>query len=173
MRVDWAATLFIPFERIATMFRNFTISAALCAATAVPALAQTGDPYAACAGLADDAQRLACFDTTYSAQRVVIAEAEARTQEEIATNFGRRDADEAFERDDVSITAEVAEVFFDGSNRSVVRLANGQIWREVSGSSMRGRPREGMEATISRHWSGVYEMRFTGRSGYKRVARIG
>jgi hypothetical protein len=32
--------------------------------------------------------------------------------------------------------------------------------------------REGWVAAITRHWSGAYEMRFEGRSGYLRVERI-
>ncbi|KLE34164.1 hypothetical protein [Aurantiacibacter luteus] len=155
------------------MFRPIAVAAASIALLAAPALAQEEDPYARCAGMSDDAQRLACFDATYQTQRVVIAERAEERAAEIAENFGHRDRDEGIEREDVTVTSAVVEVFSDGGRRPVVQLANGQIWREISGSSTRMRPRSGWIAVITRHWSGAYEMRFEGRSGYLRVARIG
>lgn len=152
-------------------------AAAIIACLSAPAMAQEDDPYAPCAAMTDSAQRLACFDTTYAAQRVVIAERAEATEAERAEVFGFREEDRVVERaeetaEEVTLSGTVAELL-QGSGRSrVIRLDNGQLWREVSGSTLRNRPREGWVATISRHWSGVYEMRFEGRSGYLRVARV-
>ncbi|MWV26595.1 hypothetical protein [Aurantiacibacter rhizosphaerae] len=143
-------------------------------ALSAPAMAQDGDPYAACAATQDDAARLACFDRTYQSQQVVIAEREAveeQTREEV---FGFREEDAVLEREEegVAMTAAVAEVL-QGSGRSqVLLLDNGQLWREINGSTLRNRVRDGWTATITRHWSGAYEMRFDGRSGYLRVSRM-
>ena len=141
---------------------------------AIPAAAQeqVEDPYAPCAELADDGERLACFDATHAAQRVILAEAAERAEALVEETFGMRDRDEDIEREDIEITATVVEVFTDGSRRPVLRLDNGQFWRETSGSTLRNRVRDGWTATITRHWSGVYEMRFEGRTGYLRVNRL-
>ncbi len=142
-------------------------------ALAAPAAAQDEeDPYAACAALAGDTERLACFDATYAEQQVVRAEAEAREEELIEESFGRRDEDEQIERDDVTVTATVSELLRGSRNSQVILLDNGQLWRETTGSTMRNRMREGWSVTISRHWSGAYEMRVDGRSGYLRVTRV-
>ena len=145
----------------------------ICLAT--PAAAQEADdPYAACAALADDGERLACFDSTYARQVVVIAEREEQAEQQRDEIFGFRGEDAAIEREeeDFSLTATVAEAL-EGARRSqVLLLDNGQLWREISGSTMRNRVRDGWTATITRHWSGAYEMRFEGRSGYLRVTRI-
>ncbi|MGB3797508.1 MAG: hypothetical protein WA957_14545 [Alteraurantiacibacter sp.] len=143
-------------------------------AVSAPALAQDADPYAACADTRGDAARLACFDRTYQEQRVVIAEREVveeQTREEV---FGFREDDAVLEREEeeIALTTTVAEVL-QGSRRSqVLLMENGQLWREINGSTLRNRIREGWTATITRHWSGAYEMRFEGRSGYLRVARV-
>lgn len=146
-------------------------------ALAVPVQAQDAqrdDPYASCAALTDDAARLACFDTTYASQRVVIAEQLEQEEARREEVFGFRDEDRAIERaaEEVALTATVSEVLQGERRSQVVMLDNGQLWREIDGSTLRNRVREGWVATISRHWSGAYEIRFEGRTGYLRVARM-
>ena len=143
-------------------------------ALAAPALAQEADPYAACAATQDDAARLACFDRTYQTQRVVIAEREVIEEREREEIFGFREEDAALEREeeDVSLSATVTEVLQGAQRSQVLLMDNGQLWREVDGSTLRNRVRDGWVANITRHWSGAYEMRFDGRSGYLRVVRM-
>ncbi len=147
----------------------------LLALSAVPAQAQDDDdPYAPCAAMTDDAARLACFDSTYASQRVVIAERIEEREAAVEEVFGFREEDRVVERseEDITVTTTIVEVL-QGSRRSqVFLLDNGQLWREISGSTMRNRVREGWTVTVSRHWSGAYEMRVEGRSGYLRVERI-
>lgn len=142
-------------------------------ALATPALAQDDDPYSACVAMQDDAARLACFDRTYQTQRIVVAEREVeekRVEEEV---FGFREADAALERgDETALTATVSEVLRGSTRSQVLLMDNGQLWRETDGSTLRNRIRDGWTATITRHWSGAYEMRFDGRSGYLRVTRM-
>ncbi len=156
------------------MHRLLAAAAIALAALTMPAQAQDDDPYAACAAMSDDAARLACFDATYAEQRVVIAEREEAEEREREEVFGFREQDDALERaeEDVAITATVAEVLQGARRSQVLLLDNGQLWREINGSTMRNRVRDGWVATIERHWSGAYEMRFEGRSGYLRVTRI-
>lgn len=179
------------------MLRLFAASAPAIAlaALAAPAAAQQADPYADCAATVDDAARLACFDATYQEQIGVRAEAErrrieeerlaeqrrieeerlaeqraieaARAEEERRiAEYGLPDAEEA----DMEIRSEVLDVFTDGLGKALVTLENGQIWREVGGSSMRNAPSSGV-ATVEKHWSGAYTMRFEGRRGFLRVER--
>lgn len=148
-----------------------SLAFALPLAIAIPAAAQD-DPYAACAAMTDNADRLACFDATYSAQTVILAEAAEREEELVEQTFGVRGEDAVIDRDDISVTATVTEVLQGARRSQVLLLDNGQLWREIQGSSMRNRVREGWVGTVTRHWSGAYEMRFEGRSGYLRVARV-
>ncbi|MFB0612163.1 hypothetical protein [Aurantiacibacter poecillastricola] len=154
------------------MRRIAAFLAAFSCTLAMPAAAQDEDPYADCAATTDDAARLACFDATYAEQRVVVAEQaeeQARQREEA---FGFREEDEAIAQDEAAITATVTEVLQGARRSQVLLLDNGQLWREIDGSTMRNRVREGMAGSITRHWSGAYEMRFDGRSGYLRVTRV-
>lgn len=162
---------------------------------ASPGQAQDDDPYAACAATQDDAARLACFDATFIEQRGVRAEAEQRRIEEERTAEQRcieeerlarqRAAEEArleeerriaeygmpdSEEQDMVINAEVQDLFTDSTGRALVTLSNGQIWREVGGSSMRNPLSSGM-ASVESHWSGAFTMRFEGRRGFLRVRR--
>lgn len=141
---------------------------------ALPAQAQEDDPYADCAAIAGDAARLACFDTTYAEQRVVIAEREERQEREREEAFGLREETDALERaeGEASLTATVVEVLRGSDRSQVLLLDNGQLWREISGSTIRNRVREGWVANISQHWSGAYEIRFEDRTGYLRVTRL-
>lgn len=156
--------------RLAPLFLASTV-----AIFATPAAAQeAGNPYAECAAITDDAQRLACFDATYAEQVVVIAlreEAEEQQREEV---FGFREEDAALERqaEDVELTVTVQEVLQGNRRSQVLLMDNGQLWREIDGGTLRNRVRAGWTGTVSRHWSGAYEIRFEGRSGYLRVARV-
>ena len=142
---------------------------------AAPVAAQDGDdPYGDCAAIAADAERLACFDATYVEQRVVTAERTVREEERREEVFGFRGGAAAAEgsQDSVAVSATVTEVLQGARRSQVLLMDNGQLWREISGSTLRNRIRDGWTATITRHWSGAYEMRFEGRSGYLRVARL-
>lgn len=144
------------------------------------------DPYAPCAAMSDDAQRLACFDATFADQRVVRAEeaerrieearlAEQRAIEEARAAEERRIAEFGMhndeEEEEMTITSAVVDVFTDGLGNRLITLENGQMWREVNGSSMRASPRAGWIAEVERHWSGAYTMRFEGRRGFIRMDR--
>ncbi|WP_271079308.1 hypothetical protein [Aurantiacibacter sp. MUD61] len=141
---------------------------------ALPATAQD-NPYAGCAAISDDAERLACFDRTYAEQVVVIAEREEAEEERREEVFGFREEDAVLEREEAAeatLTVTVQEILQGSRRDQVLLMDNGQLWREIDGSTLRNRVREGWTGTVSRHWSGAYEIRFEGRSGYLRVARV-
>ena len=142
---------------------------------ATPAAAQdSANPYAACAAITDNAQRLACFDATYAEQTVVIAEREEAVAAQREEVFGFREQDDVIERQPEAavLTVTVQEILQGNRRSQVLLMDNGQLWREIDGGTLRNRVREGWTGTITRHWSGAYEIRFEGRSGYLRVARM-
>lgn len=142
---------------------------------ATPAAAQdSANPYAACAAITDSAQRLACFDATYAEQTVVIAERAEAVAAEREEVFGFREQDDVIERQPEAavLTVTVQEILQGNRRSQVLLMDNGQLWREIDGGTLRNRVREGWTGTITRHWSGAYEIRFEGRSGYLRVARM-
>ena len=58
-------------------------------------------------------------------------------------------------------------------SKRVLLLDNGQLWRETTGSTMRGSPpAAGSQASISESWSGAYQMRVQGRRGFIRITRM-
>jgi hypothetical protein len=73
---------------------------------------------------------------------------------------------------DFAVTATVTDASEDRYGKRTVRLDNGQVWRETSGSSMRLFIRPGWQASVTRRWSGGYEMRFDGHRGVLRVSRV-
>lgn len=158
-------------------FRHISLaSLPALALLAVPVSAQDApeDPYAGCAALTDDAARLACFDRTYAEQVVVLAERAVEEEEQREEVFGFRAQDEALEREEAEniLTVTVVEVLQGARRSQVLLMDNGQLWREIDGSTMRNSVREGWTGTVSRHWSGAYEIRFDDRHGYLRVARM-
>lgn len=143
---------------------------------AIPATAQDAqvDPYAECAAITANDERLACFDRTYASQTIVLAERAEREEEQREEVFGFREDDATLERqeEESALTVTVSEVLRGSRQSQVLLMDNGQLWREISGSTLRNRVRGGWEGTVTRHWSGAYEIRFEGRRGYLRVARI-
>lgn len=155
----------------------------------LPVIAQAQeapDPYDACAAQADAEARLACFDNTYAARRTLQAQAareaalqaqreEERQLEEFGLSHRQREdlaTSQKDEEGELSVNSVVAESYEDGLGKINVLLENGMLWRETSGSRMRIGPQAGRIASITQHWSGAYEMRFEGRSGFLRVERI-
>ncbi len=158
-------------------------------------LAAQDDPYDACAALADDARRLACFDNVHASRATVLAPVEAVQREEDfglaqrererarAAELASQPADAVTsvspgevavaEATEFTLTASVVEAFTDGLGKRVLLLENGQLWRETTGSTMRGgQPAAGAEATIVESWSGAFQLRIEGRRGFIRVIRM-
>jgi len=130
--------------------------------------------------MTESAARLGCFDTTYAGQQ---AGRTQQTEEQRAENFGLRNSTPAREEEqpdredpaeaEFTLSAAVTEAFVDGLGKRVLLLDNGQLWRETTGSTMRGSPPQaGSQASISESWSGAYQMRIEGRRGYIRATRI-
>jgi len=161
---------------------RFALLALLPLALAAPLAAQD-DPYDTCAAMAGDTERLTCFDTVHAQRSASRGERAAAEQ---AENFGlsasdRREparsdvaqAEDEAEEPEFTLSATVTEAFIDGLSKRVLLLDNGQLWRETTGSTMRGSPPSaGSQASISESWSGAYQMRIDGRRGYIRVSRI-
>jgi hypothetical protein len=157
---------------------------------AAPTLAQSDDPYAACAATADDGARLVCFDETYARERQGWVERREEARERSADEFGlsttqvrEREARSAQsetvvaavvgeEGDVESLSSQVADVFTDARGGSVVLLANGQLWSSIPGSTYRGTIRPEWRVTVTKSWSGGYRMRFEGKTGFLSVKRL-
>jgi hypothetical protein len=98
-------------------------------------------------------------------------ETEARADPLAAGELAQLEEEKASESD-FAVTATVADASEDRHGKRTVRLDNGQVWRETSGSSMRLFIRPGWQASVTRRWSGGYEMRFDGHRGVLRVSRV-
>jgi len=97
---------------------------------------------------------------------------EVAAADPVAGQNATRAQEDARRAGDFSLGATVAEIRQGGTRNQILLLDNGQLWRQTSGSTLRASVKEGWTGTITRHWSGAYEMRFDGRSGYLRLERI-
>jgi hypothetical protein len=149
------------------------------------AVAQDGESslYARCAQIADDAERLACFDSTYAQETQLLAERNAAEERETEDRFGlsdkqlsereERETGEAFVAVNGEITAGVSEIYTDNrSKKRLFVLDNGQIWSETRIARMQRAPRVGQEVTISEATFGGYRLRVDGRRGFVDVKRM-
>lgn len=151
-----------------------------------------------CTNIADNTQRLACFDETYARETAIAVEREEEEQRRAVEDFGlsavqinEREAEQGesgpavasvenhstsavatVEGDADSVNSTVVEVFSDAARRQVILLANGQMWRSTSNKSFRGRIRPGWTATIRKNWSGGYRLKFEGQRGFLGVSRV-
>ena len=172
----------------------------LLAALAVQALTAQDGAFLRCAGIADDAERLACFDRA-------AAMVETRGESAAAPVLGPAlppetapppapatapaaalpppAADPEPERrrfglpqrraEPDSQTLGVAELSLDRAGKLVVTLADGQVWRQIGGDTTAVRlPRAGTEqtATVRRAALGSYRMRIEPLGRTVRVKRV-
>ncbi|BBE35736.1 hypothetical protein [Sphingosinicella microcystinivorans] len=144
------------------------------------------DPFRACGKIANNTDRLSCFDQALQTldQRQAVVQESSREQAE--ADYGLKkfetSASKATEKEDTRAAAPVSvdglkskivEVFVQNvTGRHMIVLENGQLWRETSVSSFRGTVRPGMEATISEGAIGGYRMKFDGKSGFLGVTRV-
>ncbi len=180
--------------------RLFLIPAAMLPiAMATPAYAdetdEALDPFRECGTLTEGPARLACFDAALAGADAAQQSRRERRNRRRAEDFGLSaiQIEERYEREvsraeqsggsaeDVAelappepeeVTSAITETFTDATRRRVFLLENGQIWREGSNSSLRGRIRLGSIATISRGGVGGFRLRVEGRTGFMSVNRI-
>ncbi|WP_299191411.1 hypothetical protein [uncultured Erythrobacter sp.] len=149
------------------------------------AAAQNSDEsvYAPCAQIADDSQRLACFDATYARETELLAQQAEEGRQETAANFGlsavqieQRNIAEGNPdavAENGQISGSVVEIYTDNrSNKRLFILDNGQIWAETQVSRMQRHPRLGAQVTVSEASFGGYRLRVDGRRGYVDVRRV-
>lgn len=174
-------------------------AAALPLFLASPAHADDGEealePFRECGTIAEGPARLACFDAALAGADAAQQARQERRRRRTVEDFGLSGTqiEERYERElrrteqrggsaeDVadlappepeSVTSVITETFIDGTRRRVFLLENGQIWREGSNTTLRGRIRIGSTATISRGGIGGYRLRIEGRTGFISVGRI-
>jgi hypothetical protein len=185
--------------RVVTGFAGIVV---VClAATATPVLADDAEealePFQECGEITDDQARLACFDEALAGAAAAQAERQVRRARRRAEDFGlsaiqieerydreREQAERSGDPEALAaaealapetpqeVTSAIVEQFVDSTRRRVFLLENGQMWREGSNSSLRGRIRDGAIATISRGGIGGYRLRVEGRTGFISVGRI-
>lgn len=167
---------------------QFAGAALLACLSATVVLAQVRDesPYAPCAEIADDGQRLACFDATFAREGEILAQKAEAERKESVENFGlsasqiqaRKEAEgdpnAATHLDaDGRIVAKVLGVFVnDRSGKRIFTLDNGQVWAEAQLSRMKRNPREGQDVTIRKASLGRFQLRVEGKRGVVDVRRM-
>lgn len=140
-------------------------------------------PFRECGSIAPTEARLACFDAALRASEADAAVRSERRSRRVREDFGLT-APQIAERDraiDAPLSAEaepdriesvLQAVFTDGGGKQVFLLANGQVWRETSGSTYRGIVREGWTAQVRRGGIGGFRLSFEDRTGMFAVERL-
>jgi hypothetical protein len=154
-----------------------------------PALAeapkQPGEPGAAavlfaCRSIADDAQRLACYDREVgalqqaeAADKVVIVNQEeireARrglfgfTLPKLGLFSGRGDDDDAEAEEIRAIEDTIATFRFDAAGRATFSLGNGARWAQIDNTAVLGEPKPGDPVRIESAALGSYKASIGGR----------
>ncbi|MBB3764578.1 hypothetical protein [Sphingomicrobium lutaoense] len=152
---------------------------------AVPAAAQSDGSkvqrVVACRTIADDAERLVCYDRESAAlgaalesdEVVVVSREQAvEARRELfgfsSPNFAGLLGDE----DNLDkVEVEVASAQMSGHGDLVVAMKDGSVWRQIDDRQMGRLPKAGTSATIEKAMMGSYEMKIDGRRSIK-VRRI-
>lgn len=126
-----------------------------------------------CRALADGAARLACYDAIEvgskpQAAPVAAAAGAVRAREE---NFGI-EAQKQREAQPRSISSTVAGDFQGWGPSSLIRLANGQVWRIVDGSEAVLPPMRDARVTIERNVFGTLFLKVEGTNNSAKVRRV-
>lgn len=125
-----------------------------------------------CRALADGAARLACYDAIDLGPKPQAAPAAAaaapRPREE---NFGI-EAQKRREAEPRSISSTVAGDFQGWGPSSLIRLANGQVWRIVDGSEAVLPPMRNPKVTIERNVFGTLFLKVEGTNNSAKVRRV-
>jgi hypothetical protein len=151
--------------------RSLAIVAALAVLAAVRAGAAVPTAAEECSAVADDRERLECYDAIFgkpagAGQRAIPAAAAASTTAAAPPNpdveFGlsesakvARDPEKAKQRFPDSITGDVAAVGFKPTGELVVTLANGQVWIQTDTLSF-ARVKAGDTVTVRKGALGSY-----------------
>ena len=134
-----------------------------------------------CRAIADEKERLACFDravatfeqATASREVVVVDRKQVRDTKRSLFGldlpglniFGGGPDDEGT---DVSqIESEVASAYQDGEGRWVVTLTEGGTWRQINDTILGRQPRKGSKVMIRRAAMGSYMMRIDNQAGIR------
>ena len=157
-------------------------------------LAVQENPFLRCAAIADDGDRLACFDRTAAVLTAVPAPitgpraartepAPAAAAEPAPAATAGAEPETARRRfglpqrraEPDSVSAAVAELSLDRAGKLIVTLEDGQVWRQIGGDTTAVRlPRSGTSqtATIRRAALGSYRLRLEPLGRTVRVKRV-
>lgn len=119
-----------------------------------------------CLAISDDAQRLACYDKH---ARSLAGQPEATALEQKKQEFGLPAKVPSQEIDAITSTITRVETFSRGKRR--ITLDNGQVWRQVGGSS-RPRLEVGDRIAIERAALGSFLLKKEGSNRSLRVRRV-
>ncbi|WP_454886087.1 hypothetical protein [Sphingomonas oryzagri] len=139
-----------------------------------------------CRGIADSAQRLACYDSTVSAldsaearhDIAVVSRVEVQQSRQALFGFrlpslaifGHGDPREHGQEDELKeITAKVTGVTQGAYGIYIVTLEGGAVWQQNDSTTMGRRPRVGDTAKVTRGALGSYRIVFNGGQGFKVV----
>jgi hypothetical protein len=176
--VIWTATQKALEKADMRAFRAGAAGLALAAAVGGAAAAQEASAdaalngLAACAAVADPAQKAACYDAAYAALNGQVRSGEIsiiRRKEAQAAQRGAFGLNlpslQIFDKASgsqgplESIADKVAKAYRDGEGRWVVETAEGQVWRQTDNETISPRPKPGDPVEIRKAALGSYMMK--------------
>lgn len=148
---------------------------------ATPAWAQVGPSevqrVVACRTIADDSERLACYDRESEAlgdaiesdEVVVVSREQALAARKELFGFSTPNFAGLLGDDDKlkKIDVEVASASINGLGDLVVVTKDGSVWRQIDDRQIGSLPKAGTAATVEKAALGSYEMKIEGRRSIK------
>lgn len=132
-----------------------------------------------CRGIADVPARVKCYDaiplgaSVAAAPLAAVAAAPTPQQREQAFGMATIAVPKAVEAEKSnSISSTIAGKFDGWSGNELVKLANGQVWRIVDGSSAVLAPATNPKVTIERNFIGTYFLKIDGTNNSPKVRRV-
>lgn len=149
-----------------------------------PARPESFEALVRCRAIAEDAARLACFDTAAAALQAAQERRDLVVVDRQQVREGRRRLfglalprlpifgggdDEEQEDEDAVRTVEgvVASASQDGLGRWVVALQDGAVWMQIDNNTLALRPRPGHRVVINRGALGSFMMRVNNQPGFR------
>ncbi len=176
------------------MVRKIVVGTAIfCGFLALPVTSMASDkellePFEKCRSIADDTERLACYDNAVAVAGQLAEQLAEQREERRKEDFGLSDLDIAKrdqeavdegqegvkrEPEPKQITATLTDAYQNPrTGKKLFVLDNGQIWRETTSGTMRRLPRNGTTITVEKSSLGGFKLRAEGRRGFAYVKRI-
>lgn len=133
-------------------------------------------PFQQCSSIQNPSDKLACFEVALEKEEERLDEIEQNRKKNAAGQFGLPDRQNSIRENNPhtedKVETTLKDVFLDQAKKRVFLLENGQVWKEMSNSTLRVPLHAGTLISIQKGGIGGYRLRADEKTGYVAVSRI-